>query len=81
MKGTRTIDELEKAFDEGADLEEFFDFDRPSFPNKETRRVNVDFPTWMIAGLDAEATRLGISRQAVIKTWVAERLDAHITSA
>ena len=58
------------------DMSEFFDFDNPTFPNRELRRVNVDFPQWMVAGLDAEAFRLGINRQAVIKTWVAEKLDA-----
>ena len=42
---------------------------------REVQRVNVDFPTWMVASLDAEATRLGITRQAIIKTWIAERLD------
>ena len=76
MSRTEIIDKLEAAFDAGEDMEEFFDFDNPTFPNKELKRVNVDFPQWMVAGLDAEAMRLGINRQAVIKTWVAERLDA-----
>ena len=76
MSRAEAIDELEAAFDAGEDMEEFFDFDNPTFPNKELKRVNVDFPQWMVAGLDAEAMRLGINRQAVIKTWVAERLDA-----
>ncbi len=44
-------------------------------PGREVRRVNVDFPVWMIASLDAEAARLGITRQAVIKMWIGERLD------
>ena len=47
----------------------------PSFPNRELKRVNVDFPQWMIAGLDDKASRLGVNRQAVIKAWIAERLD------
>ncbi|MBQ9043003.1 MAG: CopG family transcriptional regulator [Eggerthellaceae bacterium] len=76
MSRAETIDKLEAAFDAGEDMEEFFDFDNPTFPNRELKRVNVDFPQWMVAGLDAEAMRLGINRQAVIKTWVAERLDA-----
>ena len=76
MSGTEKTDKLEEAFDAGEDLQEFFDFDKPSFPNRELKRVNVDFPLWMIAGLDNEASRLGINRQAVIKTWIAERLDA-----
>ena len=80
MSRTGTIDKLEAAFDAGEDMEEFFDFDNPTFPNKELKRVNVDFPQWMVAGLDAEASRLGINRQAVIKTWVAEKLDARASA-
>ncbi|WP_165173476.1 type II toxin-antitoxin system BrnA family antitoxin [Adlercreutzia sp. ZJ242] len=76
MSRTGTADRLEAAFDAGEDMDEFFDFDNPSFPNRELKRVNVDFPQWMVAGLDAEASRLGINRQAVIKTWIAEKLDA-----
>ena len=76
MSKEKTIDRLEAAFDAGEDMDEFFDFDSPSFPNRELKRVNVDFPQWMIVGLDSEAARLGINRQAVIKTWVAEKLDA-----
>jgi hypothetical protein len=44
-------------------------------PNKEQRRVNVDFPVWMVESLDREATRLGVSRQSIIKIWIAERLE------
>ena len=40
----------------------------------EIRRVNVDFPVWMISALDEESERLGVSRQAIIKTWIGERL-------
>ena len=76
MSAAGTVDKLEAAFDAGEDMEEFFDFDSPAFPNRELKRVNVDFPQWMVAGLDAEASRLGVNRQAVIKTWIAERLDA-----
>jgi hypothetical protein len=45
-------------------------------PNQSQRRVNVDFPEWMIVSLDREAGRLGVTRQSVIKMWLAERLDA-----
>lgn len=76
MSRIETVNRLEAAFDAGEDMDEFFDFDNPLFPNRELKRVNVDFPQWMVAGLDAEASRLGINRQAVIKTWVAEKLDA-----
>ncbi|MDA0688233.1 MAG: CopG family transcriptional regulator, partial [Proteobacteria bacterium] len=44
-------------------------------PNQEQKRVNVDFPTWMIDSLDKEAARLGVTRQSIIKVWLAERLE------
>ncbi len=44
-------------------------------PNKEQRRVNVDFPTWMVESLGREARRLGVTRQSIIKIWIAERLE------
>jgi len=44
-------------------------------PNREQKRVNVDFPTWMIESLDKEASRLGVTRQSIIKVWLAERLE------
>jgi|TARA_B110000879_G_scaffold148876_1_gene192996 hypothetical protein len=44
-------------------------------PNREQKRVNVDFPTWMIESLDNEAARLGVTRQSIIKVWLAERLE------
>jgi hypothetical protein len=43
---------------------------------QEQKRVNVDFPTWMIDSLDREASKLGVTRQSVIKVWLAERLEA-----
>ena len=76
MSKQSSVDELEADFDSGEDMGRHFDFGQPSFPNRELKRVNVDFPLWMIAGLDEEAARLGVNRQAVIKTWIAERLDA-----
>ena len=80
MSKAETTDKLEAAFDAGEDMSEFFDFESPAFPNRELKRVNVDFPQWMVSGLDAEAARLGINRQAVIKTWVAEKLDARASA-
>jgi hypothetical protein len=44
-------------------------------PGVEQRRVNVDFPVWMIESLDREARRLGVTRQSIIKVWIAERLE------
>lgn len=66
--------ELDKKFDDGEDMSEYFDWSTARRPNLEPKRVNVDFPTWMVDGLDREARRLGITRQALIKTWIAEKL-------
>ena len=70
---TKTFDD---AFDAGEDVTEQVDWAKARRPNITPKRVNVDFPTWMVQGLDHEAERLGITRQALIKTWIAERLKA-----
>ena len=66
---------LDRQFDEGQSVLEHFDLKNIRRPGLETKRVNVDFPMWMIASLDKEAQRLGINRQAVIKTWIAQLLE------
>ena len=68
--------EFDKAFDDGEDVIEALDIDKATRPNREIRRVNVDFPVWMLDELDREAARLGINRQAVIKTWIARVLES-----
>ena len=67
--------ELDKRFDDGEDITGELDVASARRPNREQRRVNVDFPTWMIASLDREAARLGVTRQSIIKVWIAERLE------
>jgi hypothetical protein len=49
-------------------------------PLQDARRVNVDFPVWMVESLDREARRLGVTRQSVIKIWIAERLERRVSS-
>ena len=66
---------LDRKFDEGKDIVSDLDLSKISRPNQKQRRVNVDFPTWMIESLDREASRLGVTRQSVIKVWLAERLE------
>ena len=69
-------EDLDRVFDEGAeDITAHLDLSTASRPNRDVKRVNVDFPTWMVASLDREARRLGVTRQSVIKMWIAERLD------
>jgi len=67
--------EIEKKFDEGEDISKHLDMSKAKRPEQEQRRVNVDFPLWMIQLLDREAKRLGVPRQSIIKVWVAERLE------
>jgi len=68
--------ELDKKFDEGVeDVIDEFDLGGATRPNREQKRVNVDFPVWMVESLDREAHRLGVTRQSIIKVWIAERLE------
>jgi len=71
--------ELDKKFDEGKSVLEDLDFSKARRPNQEQKRVNVDFPLWMIQSLDKEAKRLGVPRQSIIKIWLAERLHKTAT--
>ena len=67
-------EEFDKKFDEGEDVLQSLDISKARRPIQEQKRVNVDFPLWMIQLLDKEAKRLGVPRQSIIKLWVSERL-------
>ena len=67
--------ELDRRFDEGEDVSGVLDLGKARRPGQEQRRVNVDFPSWMIESLDREANRLGVTRQSIIKVWIADRLE------
>jgi len=67
--------ELDQRFDDGEDITSELDLGKVRRPDREQRRVNVDFPVWMIDSLDREARRLGVTRQSIIKVWIAERLE------
>lgn len=67
-------EEFDKKFDAGEDISAYLDVSRAHRPGQEQKRVNVDFPLWMIHQLDKESKRLGVPRQSIIKVWVAERL-------
>jgi len=68
-------EEFDKLFDEGKDITHLLDLSSARRPNQELKRVNVDFPIWMVNKLDREAKRLGVTRQSIIKIWLAERLE------
>ena len=71
MKAT----EFDKKFDDGDDLLDSLDLSKAKRPMQKQKRVNVDFPAWMIDSLDREASRVGVTRQSIIKVWLAERLE------
>ncbi len=73
-KAKITTEEFDAKFDRGEDISEHVDWSKARRPGLENRRVNVDFPAWMVDRLDTEAKRLGVPRQSVIKAWIAERL-------
>lgn len=67
-------EEFDKKFDDGGDILQYLDISKARRPVQEQKRVNVDFPLWMIQLLDKEAKRLGVPRQSIIKLWISERL-------
>ena len=71
-----TAEELDKIFEGGEeDILPYLELSKALRPGHLAKRVNVDFPSWMISNLDFEADRLGVPRQSLIKVWIAERLS------
>lgn len=68
-------EDFDKKFDQDESVIDDLDLSRARRPEQEQRRVNVDFPVWMIHSLDKEARRLGVPRQSIIKMWLAEKLE------
>ncbi len=66
--------EFDARFDRGEDVSAVLDMSKARRLGQQPRRVNVDFPEWMIGSLDKEAKRLGVTRQSIIKVWIADRL-------
>lgn len=71
--------DFDRKFDEGEDVSTALDLSKVRRPAQKQRRVNVDFPSWMIESLDREARRLGVTRQSIIKVWIAERLERKLS--
>ena len=67
-------DELDRKFDAGEDVLEYFDLATLKRPGLKPQTVEIEFPQWMVAALDQKAERLGVQREAIVKVWVAERL-------
>ena len=71
--------DFDQAFDSGEDVTKLLDFSKARRPEQEQKRVNVDFPVWMIHSLDRESKRLGVPRQSLIKVLIAQHLEkAHV---
>ena len=71
-----TAEEFDRMFDDGEDISAYVDWSSAHRPNLEPKRVNVDFPLWVVNRLDRQAQKLGVTRQALIKMWIADRLEA-----
>lgn len=69
--------EFDKAFDDGKSVVGMLDLEKARRHGLDQRRVNVDFPAWMVRSIDREAHRLGVTRQSLIKLWLADRLQHH----
>ena len=68
--------QIDKIFDDNQEeVLQYFDTSKIRMINEEPKRVNIDFPAWMVESLDKEARHIGVSRQAIIKMWLAERLQ------
>jgi hypothetical protein len=67
---------LDKKFDDAESVIEHLDLSKARRPAEEQKRINMEIPVWMLAALDREAKRMGVTRQAIIKIWLAERLQA-----
>ena len=70
--------DFDSKFEAGEDLTEYLNFSKACRVNQESRRVNLDCPSWVVDGLDKQAKRLGITRQALVKVWIAERLREEV---
>jgi hypothetical protein len=68
-------EEFDRRFDAGEDVSEYIDWSSARRPGLEAKRVNVDMPAHMIAKLDVQARKRGVTRQALIKMWLADRLE------
>ena len=74
-------EELDRKFDAGEDVLPYFDLSTLQRPGLAPQVVEVSFPQWMVTALDREAQRLGVQREAIIKLWLSERLQAHAAEA
>lgn len=77
MKAKMKATTFDRKFDAGDKITDQLDLSKARRAGTEAKRVNVDFPTWMVQSIDHEARRLGVTRQSLIKLWLADRLEQH----
>lgn len=77
MKARMKATTFDRKFDAGEKITDQLDLSKARRSGVEAKRVNVDFPTWMVQSIDREARRLGVTRQSLIKLWLADRLGQH----
>ena len=75
VKESTTAENLERKFDAGEDVSDYFDLKNARWIEPSSRRVNVDFSSASLEKLDAEAARINVTRQSLIKIWIDERLQ------
>jgi hypothetical protein len=73
MKAKAT--DFDKKFDDGDSVIDELDLSQARRPAEEQKRIDMEIPVWMLDALDREAKRLGVTRQSIIKIWLAERLE------
>ncbi|MBU0675501.1 MAG: BrnA antitoxin family protein [Proteobacteria bacterium] len=71
--------DFDKTFEKGADITAHLDLDKARRPEQIAKRINIDFPAWVVQRVDKEAIRLGVSRQALLKIWLAEKVEGKAT--
>jgi CopG antitoxin of type II toxin-antitoxin system len=80
MAAVKTIsaEEFDRRFDDGEDMSDYLDWSKARHPGLESKRVNLDMPQHMVAKLDSHARKRGVTRQALIKMWLADRLEVAV---
>ena len=71
---------FDRKFDSAGKIVDQLDLSKARRVGTEAKRVNVDFPAWMVDSLDREARRLGVTRQSLIKLWLAEKLGRPVAA-
>ena len=75
MKKKTKAKDFDQAFDKGEDVSQYLEQASARHVNHQLKRVNIDFPLWVVESLDREARRLGVSRQSLVKMWIAQRFE------